>query len=171
MLATLSMGTVAFKTVVLSSRNSRIFWLILPDIVFGPCFLPHCFTQFIRVHEKKYIIYTFFLVQAAIGSLQSYVFLASKGVYGFWTIRQLLYHLSRKQRKLFQERMYVSIMKSIHFFMQLPVRFLVPFLFCSHHTNILLGLMLSLLKYVFRIWWNDFWVFHICLVGCCEMCF
>jgi len=109
----------------------------------------------------------FFLVQAAIGSLQSYVFLVSKGVYGFRTIHQLSYHLSRKQRKLLQERMHVSIIKSLHFFLQLPVRFLVPFYYsCRHHTNIWLGLMLSLLKYVLRIWWNNFWMFHICIVQC-----
>ena len=111
----------------------------------------------------------FFLVQAAIGSLQSYVFLASEGVYGFLTIHQLLYHLSQKQRKLHQERMHVSITKSIDFFMQLPVRFLVPFSSCNRHTDILLGLMLSLLKYMFRM--EQFFSVKYCIVEAVKFVF
>jgi hypothetical protein len=65
-----------------------------------------------------------FLVPAAIGSLQSYVFLASEGVYGFLTIHQLLYHHPQELRKLFQERMHVSIRKSLIVCMQFAISLL-----------------------------------------------
>ena len=56
MLATLSMGTVAFKTVMLSSHNSRIFWLMLPDIVFDPCLSAPLFYTIYKGSWKKCII-------------------------------------------------------------------------------------------------------------------
>lgn len=56
MVTTLSMGTVALKTVVLSSHNSRIFWLMLPDIIFGPSLSATLFYTIYRGSWKKCII-------------------------------------------------------------------------------------------------------------------